>query len=146
LTSTVIDASVALAWCFSDETSAYADAVLVALEHQQILVPAVWPLEITNALAVAERRKRIHQPEILRFVELLDGLRIRQDSLSVSGSIVEILPLARMYGLSAYDAAYLEVALRHRASLATLDDGLDKACRAEGIEILMRRRPPKAKR
>ncbi|MCZ7626503.1 MAG: VapC toxin family PIN domain ribonuclease [Candidatus Methylomirabilota bacterium] len=132
----VVDASVALAWCFPDEASEYADAVLVALEGQRMLVPAVWPLEITNAVIVAERRKRISPSEIRRFVELLEGLTIHEDSLPVARSVSNILPLARQYGLSAYDTAYLDVAIRHGAPLATLDTGLAKASRKAGIELL----------
>jgi predicted nucleic acid-binding protein len=136
LTGIVVDASVALAWCFPDEASEYADAVLKALAGRQALVPAVWSLELTNAIAVAERRKRISQPDVRRFVELLEALTIHQESLSVSGSLGNILPLSREYGLSAYDAAYLEVAIRHTAALATLDRELEKAARRAGVEVL----------
>lgn len=136
MTGVVVDASVTLAWCFPDEASEYADAVLVALEGQRILVPAVWPLEITNAVIVAERRKRISLPEVRRFVELLEGLTIHEDVLPVAGSVSNILPLAREYGLSAYDTSYLEVAIRHGAPLATLDTGLAKASRKAGVELL----------
>ena len=62
-----MDASVALASCFPDEASEYAEAVLIALEGRSILVPAIWPPEITNAVVVAERRKRISPSEIRRF-------------------------------------------------------------------------------
>lgn len=82
MTGIVIDASVALAWCFPDEASEYADGVLVALEGRTILVPALWSVEITNAVLMAERRKRVKQPEIRRFVELLDALTVIMDSQS----------------------------------------------------------------
>jgi len=140
LTGIVVDASVALAWCFPDEASEYADAVLLALEGQSVLVPAVWPLEVANAVVVAERRKRITQPEVRRFVELLEGLMIHQDSLPVAGSVSNILPLAREYGLSAYDASYLEVAIRRNAPLATMDRELERAGRKAGVEVLEARR------
>jgi predicted nucleic acid-binding protein len=74
---------------------------------------------------MAERRKRVKQPEIRRFV----------DSQSVTESVSNILPIAREYGLSAYDAAYLDVAVRHAVPLATLDSALQKAGRKTGIEI-----------
>jgi predicted nucleic acid-binding protein len=135
LTAIVVDASVALAWCFPDEASDYADAVLVALEGQRMLVPTVWPLEITNAVIVAERRKRISSPEIRRFVELLEGLAIHEDSLSVAQSVSNILPLAQAYSLSAYDTAYLDVAIRYGAPLATLGAGLAKASRKVGVAL-----------
>jgi predicted nucleic acid-binding protein len=135
LTGIVIDASVTLAWCFPDEASEYADGVLVALEGHAILVPALWSIEITNAVLVAERRKRVKQSEMRRFVELLDGLTVIMDSQSVTESVSNILPIAREYGLSAYDAAYLDVAIRHGVPLATLDSALQKAGRKAGIEI-----------
>jgi len=83
LSGIVVDASVALAWCFPEEASEYADTVLVALEGHPVLVPAVWALEIMNAVVVAERRRRVSQPEVRRFVELLDGLTINELSLPV---------------------------------------------------------------
>jgi predicted nucleic acid-binding protein len=133
----VIDASVALAWCFPDEASDYADAVLVVLEDQTVLVPAIWSVEITNALLVGERRKRIRQPEVRRFVELLKGLSVVEDVLPFADTVSNILPLAREYDLSAYDAAYLDVAVQHAAPLATLDSALQKAGRAAGVKIVM---------
>ena len=131
----MVDASVALAWCFPDEASEYADRVLVALKGQTLVVPAVWGLEIANALLTGERRKRLKQPEILRFVALLEGLSILQDGQAVSESVNNVLPLARDYGLSAYDAAYLELAIRHDVPLATLDRNLQKAAKRAGIRI-----------
>ena len=131
----VIDASVALAWCFPDEASDYADGVLVTLENQAAIVPSIWSVEVTNALRVGERRKRIHQPEVRRFVELLKGLDIVEDGQPFAETMSNILPLAREYVLSAYDAAYLDVAVRHGAPLATLDAALQEASRAVGVKI-----------
>ena len=131
----VVDASVALAWCFPDEASDYADGVLVALKGQAMVVPAVWGLEIANAMLAGERRKRLKQPEILRFVALLEGLSIVQDGQRASESVSNVLPLARDYGLSAYDAAYLELSIRHGVPLATLDAKLRKAAQRAGVRI-----------
>jgi predicted nucleic acid-binding protein len=131
----VIDASVSLAWCFPDEASDYADEVLVALEDETVLVPSIWPVEIANALLVGERRKRIRQPEIRRFVGLLKGLTIVEDSQPFHETVSNILPLARERSLSAYDAAYLDVAGRHGAPLATLDAALREACRTSGVLV-----------
>lgn len=141
MTAIVVDASVALAWCFPDEASEYADAVLTGLAGYEVWVPAVWPLEVANAIAVGERRKRITQPEIRRFLELLEALTVQQDSLPLSASVSNILPLAQAYGLSAYDAAYLEVAIRRGALLTTLDTRLEKAARKAGVEIFTVNRP-----
>ncbi len=135
MSGVVIGASVALAWCFPDEGSEYADRVLVALKGQTILVPAVWGLEIANAVLVGERRKRLKQPEILCFVSLLEGLSIVQDAQAVTGNVSNVLPLARDYRLSAYDAAYLELAIRHNAPLAALDGDLRKAAGRAGLRV-----------
>ena len=133
--SVVVDASVALAWCFPDEASSYADEVLVALEGKQILIPAVWGLEIANAILVGERQKRLGQPEIQLFTALLANLALTQDALSANQSIKDVLPLAREYGLSAYDAAYLELSIRQNAPLATLDKKLQNAAQRAGVTI-----------
>jgi len=133
LTGVVVDASVALAWCFPDEASDYADAVLVALEGQTILVPAIWGSEIANAVLAGERSKRLRQPEIRRFATLLGSLSLVQDTQPVCDHVGNVLPLAREYGLSAYGAAYLELSIRHGAPLATLDGKLRKAAQKAGI-------------
>jgi predicted nucleic acid-binding protein len=130
-----VDASVVLAWCFPDEASDYADSVLLAVENQTVVVPAIWAVEITNALLVGERRKRIRQPEVRRFVDLMNGLSVVEDRQPFADTVSNVLPLAREYNLSAYDAAYLDVAVRHEIPLATLDVALQKACAAAGINV-----------
>lgn len=135
MSAVVLDASVAVAWCFPDEASDYADAVLVALGEYGISVPAVWSLEVANALLVGERRKRLQQSEIQRFIALLEGLSIVQDGPAPVESVSRVLPLARQYGLSAYDAAYLELAVRQNVPLATLDGELRKAGKRAGVPL-----------
>ena len=135
MTRVVVDASTALAWCFPDETSDYADGVLVSLERKTMLVPAVWSLEIANAVLVGERKKRLNQPEIRRFTTLLKSLSLVQDVQPVGEHVDNVLPLAHKYSLSAYDAAYLELSIRHGAPLATLDVKLQKAARQAGITL-----------
>lgn len=132
----VIDASVALAWCFPDEKSVYAEGVLEALEGRAVLVPAVWALEVANGLLVGERRKRIERTDILRFTKLLEALTVREVALPASAAIEGVLPLAREYKLSAYDASYLDVAIRSGAELATADEGLEKAAWKAGVPIM----------
>lgn len=131
----VVDASTALAWCFPDETSEHADGVLVALEGCTILVPAVWSLELANAVLVGERKKRLNQPEIKNFITLLESLSIVQDQQPISDNIRSVLLLARTHGLTAYDAAYLELSIRQSAPLATLDRHLRKAAKESGIKV-----------
>ena len=124
-----------MAWCFLDESSAFADAVLVALEGKTILVPSVWSLEIANAVLVGERKKRLRPPEISRFTTLLENLPVLEDVQPTGEIVSKVLPLAREYNLCAYDAAYLELAIRHRAPLATLDERLEKAAKQAGVPI-----------
>lgn len=131
----VLGASTALAWCFPDEASQYADDVLVKLEGLTILVSAVWGLEIANAILTGERKKRLKAPEIRLFADLLEALPIVEDRQPANECIADIVPLAREHNLSAYDAAYLGLAIRHAAPLATLDAKLVKAAKKAGIEI-----------
>jgi predicted nucleic acid-binding protein len=135
MTGVVVDASVALAWCFPDEGSNEADRMLASLKGLVIWVPAVWSLEIANAILVGERRKRLKQPDITRFIALLESLPITQDRQTVSENVRNLLPLGRVHGLSAYDAAYLDLAIRHNAPLATLDTDLQKAATRSGIAV-----------
>lgn len=135
MTGIVVDASVALAWCFPDEGSDYADKVLMALNGISILVPAIWSLEVANGILAGERSKRLQQPEIQRFSTLLQNLSVVQDAQSAEENLTNVLPLAREYGLSAYDAAYLELSLRHSAPLATLDQRLHKAAQKAGSRL-----------
>jgi predicted nucleic acid-binding protein len=86
-------------------------------------------------MLAGERRKRLKQPEILRFLALLEGLSIVQDGQAVSESVSNVLPLARHYDLSAYDAAYLELSIRLGVPLATLDAKLQKAAQRAGVKI-----------
>lgn len=137
MTGVVVDASTALAWCFQDEISDYADSVLVSLEGKTILVPAVWSLEIANAILVGERKKRLRQPEIRRFTTLLESLSLVQEMRPVGENVSNVLPVAREYGLSAYDAAYLELSIRRGAAIATLDGRLQKAAKQAGVEIFL---------
>ena len=132
----VVDASVALAWCFPDEASKYADAVLAVLKGQEMRVPAIWPIEVANTVWVGIRRKRIRQPDIQRFAVLLTGLRIVEELQHIPEALGNVLALARELDISPYDAAYLDVAFRNDAPLATLDSALQRAARRAGISLV----------
>ena len=108
----VVDASVALVWCYPDEHRAYAYRVLDALEDRQMMVPSLWAIEITNALIVGERRRRLRAADVAHFLDLLDGLSIETDLETASRALVETRTLAQAQELSAYDATYLELAMR----------------------------------
>ncbi|MBI2822224.1 MAG: type II toxin-antitoxin system VapC family toxin [Acidobacteria bacterium] len=138
MSGVVVDASVALAWGFPDEGNAYADAVLEGLEGEATVVPALWAVEIANALLPGERRQRLHHAQILRFVTLLEGLPVVQDSQSVQSTINSLLPLAREHKLSTHDTAYLDLAIREGLPLATADKRLRRAAQKSGVVILER--------
>jgi predicted nucleic acid-binding protein len=131
----VVDASVALSWCFPDERSDYADSVLVSLKGDTLIVPSIWPVEIANAVWVGERRKRIKPVDVRNFEDLLWDLTIVEISQSVAESMANLLPLAREHNLSAYDSTYLDIALRRGAPLATIDRMLERAARDAGIKL-----------
>lgn len=111
-------------------------ALLDALKSRTILVPALWHFELANALVQGERRGRIDQAAIVTFNGLVRDLRIRTDhGLDDDGPLVLFL-LARQHGLTAYDAAYLELATRVRAPLATLDRALRTAANTVGLGVV----------
>lgn len=130
----MLDTSVALAWAFEDEAEGYADAALEALAGGGAVVPDLWGYEIVNALVVGERRKRISSAESTRFLALLRSLPIEIEALSFS-ELSGLVSLAREYGLSSYDAAYLDVAARRGLPLATQDPSLGEAARRSGVEV-----------
>jgi predicted nucleic acid-binding protein len=131
----VLDASVALAWCFEDEGGDYPLGVLEALRDSEAVVASLWPLEVTNGLLVAERRQRIDSADAIQFRNLLLSLPIVLDPVEGRRAFGVTHHLARTHELSAYDAAYLELALRHGIPLATLDDSLRAAAEFEGVGV-----------
>jgi predicted nucleic acid-binding protein len=131
----VIDASVALAWCFEDEGGDVAEAVLEALRTSEAAAASLWPLEVTNGLLTAERRGRIPLEDAKRFTRLLLSLPIMVDPVARRRAFEATHALARRHGLSAYDAAYLELSVRLGVPLATLDRSLEDAAAAEGVGV-----------
>jgi predicted nucleic acid-binding protein len=137
----VIDASAALAWCFADEATESTNALLTRLRsNEQAVVPAHWPVEVANALIVAARRKRISPEDVHRLLEDLETLPIRIDPPSRSIVRAGVAPLAERFQFTAYDAAYLELAIREGLPLATGDQALRDASRAAGV-VLVERQP-----
>jgi len=131
----VLDASIAAAWCFEDEASEYADGILDLLGCTTASVPALWPLEIGNVLVVAERRGRISRASATRAVELLRTLPIEVEMLNPATVFSEVLTLARETNLSAYDAAYLHLAMSKGMALATSDTELRRAAAQVGVPL-----------
>ncbi len=133
----VLDASVAVAWCFDDEATKFTEGVLDLISAgAEALVPSIWPWEISNALLVAERRKRIALAKVTGLLVRIAGLPISVRPTDPKQAFEQILPMARQQGLSEYDAAYLELAVREGLALATLDGELQRAAKATGVELL----------
>jgi predicted nucleic acid-binding protein len=131
----VIDCSVTMAWYFKDEATPYTNAVRAALATERAAVPALWPLEVANVLLMGERRKRSTQAKATKWLRFLSALPIAVDTQTPALAFDPILDLARSHKLTAYDAAYLELALRLGLPLAARDDALEKAAAAVGVAL-----------
>jgi predicted nucleic acid-binding protein len=135
----VADASVTLPWRFEDEATEWTEALLDRVQAgEKIVVPAHWPLEVANGLLIARRHGRVTASQISEFIEDLAAFSIRFELPSSPAQWPAILALAEQHRLTAYDAAYLELAKRTGLPLATLDGDLLKAARAEGVAIVER--------
>jgi predicted nucleic acid-binding protein len=130
----VLDASMALAWCFEDEATSQTDAVLDRLAKDSAIAPSLWELEVINVLLSAERRGRITESQTARFVALFTQLPIHIDS--AGADMGTVLAVGRHHGLTAYDAAYLVLAEREGIPLATMDGKLRTAAQAAGVSVL----------
>jgi len=135
--SFVIDNSVVMSWCFRDEASEYADAVLDCLQESTAVVPSIWPLEVVNVLLVAEQRTRLSKAGSVRFITLLSKLPIMVEYERTETMMNELLTLARVNHLSGYDAAYLDLALRKGLPISTSDTRLIKAAKIADVPIFM---------
>ncbi len=133
----VLDCSVTMAWCFEDESNNYTEKVLEAVSQSTALIPILWSVEVANCLFVAERKKRISHTKALAFRECLRDLFIVIDEYLIKQPVEIILDLARESGLTAYDAVYLELAIRKNLPLATLNKDLKQATKKMGIEIYL---------
>jgi predicted nucleic acid-binding protein len=133
----VLDTSVAASWFFEDETGEYTATVLESLTDWEAVTPSLWPLEVANVLLVAERRKRCSEAEAVRFIELLESLPIIKDDDTACRALNRTYQLSREYGLTSYDAAYLELAMRLGVPLATMDRQLAGAATKAGVAIFL---------
>jgi predicted nucleic acid-binding protein len=130
----VLDASVAVSWCFHDEQDARADASFTLLEDEAAaLVPLLWWFEVRNAAILGIRRGRITEAETATFFARLEKLMIEFAPLPDAGAV---FALARRHHLTFYDASYLELAMRERIALATLDQALARAAVTEGVPLI----------
>jgi predicted nucleic acid-binding protein len=133
----VIDCSITMSWCFADESSEYGEAVLQAVHAEGAIVPPIWCWEVANTLLIGERRGRIAETDSQLFLEKLAGLPIAVDNPSAESAWLETLRFARIHRLTAYDAAYVELARRESLTLCTLDADLVKAAPLAGVPLFM---------
>jgi len=136
VTHLVLDASVALSWCFKSEATEAADRVLERLANEAASVPVIWHLEVANVLSLSERRRRITPAGSTEFIAMLETLTIVVDDETPSHAFGRVLDLAREERLTAYDAAYLELAMRLGIPLASKGDDLCNAAERLGVRVL----------
>lgn len=127
----IIDASALIAWVMPDEAGLDLDRALAL--HGDVIAPWLLWVELRNILLVSERRGRLSAGMAEQIIEPLDGLGFLLDTNPSSQVVME---LSRRHGLTAYDALYLECALRHGGALATLDKPLSRAAEAEGVATI----------
>lgn len=132
----VVDASVTVAWYIKDEITPFAVAVLARLRQEGAVVPGVWPLEVLNALLVAERRRRLTPAQTVRALRLLQELPITVVDRPLSDAADIVLPLAREQGLTTYDASYVALALREGLPLAAGDGRMRAAATRLGVALV----------
>ncbi len=134
--SLAIDSSMTLAWYFEDEKTAASIAVLNRVVEDGALVPALWRLEVLNGLQVAVRRGRITLAYRDASLDDLRALAIAIDPGTNRQAWSATLRLCDRFGLTPYDAAYLELAQRRQLPLATLDGDLIRAAQAENVRLV----------
>jgi predicted nucleic acid-binding protein len=133
----VLNASAACALCFEDEESpADPELLLGALREGQAWVPALFLWEVANVLLMAEKRGRLSPADRVEFLQLLESLQLRIDRPDASVVWHDVINLAGRTGLTSYDAAYLELAMRLGLPIASGDGALRKAAGQVGVEVL----------
>ncbi len=134
--SFIIDCSLTMAWCFADEATPGTREIQDRMIDESAIVPSHWFLEVSNVLAMCEKRKRISPADSDQFLDLIRTFAIHHEDESARRSFRYLLPLCRKHGLTSYDAAYLDLAMRARLPLASLDDDLRRAAANEGLPVL----------
>jgi predicted nucleic acid-binding protein len=135
VTAGVVDSSIALTWCFEDEASHETDRLFERVRDDGAVVPGLWHLEVANVLLQAERRGRIGRADVARRLMLISDLPIATDQETTPRAWRETLSLARAENLTAYDAAYLELAERRGLPLMTRDNELGAAAKRLGVTV-----------
>jgi predicted nucleic acid-binding protein len=137
VTPFVLDASVALSWFFDDEFSPYSDSIAEIMPQSQAVVPIIWPLAMANGFLTAFRRGRLQETQVAALIGALGRLRIDIDNGIAPESLAQAtLTLGIAHRVSAYDASYLELAMRRGLPIATQDEKLIQAATETGVRVL----------
>lgn len=132
----VLDASLVLAWSFDDEPEPASAFSFELLARDQAIVRSIWSVEIANALMVAERVGRVTRSDVTRLVSMAREFRLEVELTMTQLALAPVLDVARDYGLTAYDASYLELAMRRGLPLASLDRRLRAAAESAGVLLV----------
>jgi predicted nucleic acid-binding protein len=129
----VVDASIAVSWCYPDEPNEYSNGVLRDLgRSKNAFVPRLWAYEVRNSILTGIRRGRVTRVDAEAFLDSLRGLRIHLvDPVSYDA----VFKLAETNGLTVYDAAYIDLAIREGAQLASLDEAMKRAALRAGLKL-----------
>jgi predicted nucleic acid-binding protein len=134
--SFVLDSSIALSWCFRDEQTPASLEVLKLVKTRAVFVPLLWHLEMANVLGLSFRKGRLSDLDLSLALKVFASLDLHTDTLVHEISRSALLPLMQSFSLTAYDAVYLELALRLDLPLATLDTALISAANHAGAALL----------
>ena len=136
MTPWIVDASLAMSWYLADEENReYGLSVLACLKAREMRVPTLFIYEFSNALVVAHRRNRIDAEMLQRIFEKFSSLSIVIDTATAESSL-RLGALALRYGLTCYDAAYLDLGMRTGFPIATLDKALIRAMQAANVDLV----------
>jgi predicted nucleic acid-binding protein len=134
----VLDNTVTMAWCFNDEATPFTEALLNRLSSltDSAIVPALWLYEVVNVTGLAVRKGRITEDKARAFLDSLADLPIEIEDATRARLFTSVMALVGRHKLTAYDASYLELAIRHNLPIAALDNALTKAAREAGVTLM----------
>jgi predicted nucleic acid-binding protein len=132
----IVDCSLAMTWLFADEATPRTAKLMQRLDAEVALVPGLFFQEVANVLAIAERKGRVTAAQAELFVAEFSKLQWEVDVEAPQRAIDRLLPLCRQHQLTSYDATYLELAIRRKTPLATIDEPLRKAAKKSGVKLV----------
>lgn len=132
----VLDCSMAVAWLLPHQATPASEQLLGSMDRMQPIIPSIWEAEITNVLLLQIRRRRITLADADRFMAYLRDFEPEVHPASLDQMFGEVFRLANQFGLSSYDAMYLNLALSLGLPLATLDQKLVSVATTCGVELL----------